>query len=332
MNLASFDLNLLRVLDALLREGSTVRAGQRIGLSQPAVSAALSRLRAALGDPLMVRDGQSLQPTEFALGLARPLRQLLEDTERLLSRPVFDPATAKATFRIAAPDFFTEMLLPDLMARLERTAPGITLRYTDAISAGLWDDLRDGRLDLMLLPEAICPDWLEREVVLRSEYRIVARRDHPVLSALKLPDGAAIPLEVYATLRHVAFRVNDGIPEEEDRVLARQGCTRAVVLTAPSFTAVWRSVTVSNAVGIVPRRQAERAASRSGLAVYPLPFNLPRVSLCQAWHRRNSAAPGLVWLRSEIARILAALDDESTASDTDVATGHDRGSSPNLTA
>lgn len=309
MNLATFDLNLLRVLDALLREGSTVRAGQRIGLSQPAVSAALGRLRAALGDPLMVRDGQSLQPTEFALGLAQPLRQLLEETERLLSRPVFDPATAKATFRIAAPDFFTEMLLPDLMARLERTAPNVTLRYTDALSASLWGDLREGRLDLMLLPQAICPDWLENEVVLRSTYRIVVRKGHPVLSRLNLAEGAAIPLDLYGSLRHVAFRVIEAEPEEVDRVLAGLGCTRNVVLTVPSFTAVWRAVSASDLVGIVPRRQAERAATAAGLTVHALPFALPVASISQAWHRRNAAAPGLTWLRRQIVEILAALDE-----------------------
>ena len=149
MNLQSFDL---KVLDALLREGSTIRAGQRIGLSQPAVSAALGRLRAALDDPLLVRDGQALRPTEFALTLVAPVRQLLEDTSRLLAQPTFDPSASTETFRIAAPDFFTKVLLPGLMSRLERKAPGVTLRYTDAIGIGAVNDLREGRLDLLLMP------------------------------------------------------------------------------------------------------------------------------------------------------------------------------------
>jgi DNA-binding transcriptional LysR family regulator len=114
MNLSSFDLNLLKVLDALLHERSTVRAGQRIGLSQPAVSAALGRLRASFADPLLIRVGQTLRPTEFALSLVTPVRNLLEDAGTLLARPAFDPSTATDTFRIAASDFFTELLLPDL--------------------------------------------------------------------------------------------------------------------------------------------------------------------------------------------------------------------------
>lgn len=94
MDLRAFDLNLLKVLDALLRERSPVRAGQAIGLSQPAVSAALSRLRAAFGDPLLVREGRSMQPTEFALNLAGPLADMLEDMSRLLTPMAFDPARA----------------------------------------------------------------------------------------------------------------------------------------------------------------------------------------------------------------------------------------------
>jgi DNA-binding transcriptional LysR family regulator len=277
-------------------------------LSQPAVSAALGRLRASLGDPLLVRDGQSLQPTAFALGLTAPLRQILEETERLLSRPQFDPASATATFRLAGPDFFTEMLVPDLMARLQGSAPNVTLRYTDALSAGLWQDLREGRLDLMLVPQAICPDWLENEVVLRTDYRIVARRDHPELSRLRLPDGGTIPLDVYCGLRHVAFRVIEDVPEEEDRALERLGCTRRVALTVPSFTAVWRAVAASDLVGIVPTRQAERAAVTAGLGVHALPFDLPGVAICQAWHRRNAAAPGLTWLRREIFEVMVPLN------------------------
>jgi DNA-binding transcriptional LysR family regulator len=314
MNLASFDLNLLRVLDAILRERSTVRAGQRIGLSQPAVSAALGRLRAALGDPLMVRDGQSLQPTEFALGLAQPLRALLEETERLLSRPVFDPATAVATFRVSAADFFTEMLLPDLMARLERSAPGVTLRYSDALGPSTMEDMRSGRLDLIVLPRAICPDWLECEPLFRSAFRVVARQDHPVLSRLDL-GGQAMPLDVYCALRHASFRVQEDVPEGEDRALAALGRERTVALTVPSYAAVWRVAAATDLVGVVPRRLADRVAGPAGLAVHPLPVAMPRVELCQAWHRRNAAAPGLAWLRREIAAVLAPLDDGDEPAD-----------------
>jgi DNA-binding transcriptional LysR family regulator len=314
MNLRNFDLNLLKVLDALLRDASTTRAGERIGLSQPAVSAALGRLRAAFGDPLFVRDGQALRPTEFALSLVAPLQHLLEDTSQLLARPAFDPGTATDLFRISATDFFTEMLLPDLTARLERDAPGVKLRYTDAISTKTMEDMREGRLDLMILPERTLAPWLESEPLFRADFRIVARRGHPELIRHGITPGLPLPLELYGRLRHAAFRVVEDQPEVEDQALARMGLTMQVALSVPSFTAVWRAVAATDLVGMIPRRLAERVAGAAGLEIYAMPFALPRAELCQAWHRRNSTARGLVWLRTQVRDILSKLDDAPTPS------------------
>jgi DNA-binding transcriptional LysR family regulator len=309
MNLQTFDMNLLKVLDALLRDTSTVRAGERVGLSQPAVSAALGRLRAAFGDPLLVRDGQGLRPTEFALTLVTPLQHLLEDTSQLLARPAFDPATASDTFRISAADYFTEMMLPDLTARLEREAPGVALRYSDAISAKTTDDIREGRLDLMILPVQTLAPWLDSEPLFRSDYRIVARRDHPVLTRHGITPDRPMPLDLYCQLPHAAFRVIEDQPEVEHRLLAAMGYTQRIALSVPSFSAVWRAVAATDLLGMIPLRLAERVAGPAGLVVYPMPFALPRAELCQAWHRRNSTARGLIWLRGLIRDILAPLDD-----------------------
>jgi DNA-binding transcriptional LysR family regulator len=309
MNLQSFDLNLLKVLDALLRDASTTKAGERIGLSQPAVSAALARLRAAFGDPLLVRDGQALRPTEYALSLVTPLQHLLEDTSQLLARPAFDPSTATDLFRISAADFFTEMLLPDLSARLERDAPSVTLRYTDAISAKTTDDIREGRLDLMILPVQTLPPWLDYEPLFRADFCIVARHGHPELTRHGVTPDLPMQMELYSKLRHAAFRVIEDQPEVEDRFLAKMGYTLQIALSVPSFTAVWRAVAATDLVGMIPRRLAERVAGQAGLTVYPMPFELPRAELCQAWHRRNSTARGLVWLRAQVADILSNLDD-----------------------
>ncbi len=309
MNLQSFDLNLLKVLDALLREASTTRAGERVGLSQPAVSAALGRLRAAFDDPLLVRDGQSLRPTEFALSLVTPLQHLLEDAGQLLKRPAFDPATATDVFRLSAADFFTEMLLPDLTARLERDAPGVTLRYTDAISARTMDDVREGRLDLMILPVQSLAPWLDSELLFRADFCIVARRGHPELARHGVTPGQPMPIDLYCQLRHATFRVVEDQPEVEDRFFARTGRTLQVALSVPSFTAVWRAVAATDLLGMIPRRLAERVAGPGGLEVYPMPFTVPRAEMCQAWHRRNSTARGLIWFRAQVAEILGKLDD-----------------------
>lgn len=309
MNLHSFDLNLLKVLDALLQDPSTVRAGRRIGLSQPAVSAALGRLRAAFDDPLLVRDGQALRPTSFALALAAPLRHLLEDAGSLLASPAFDPATATDTFRLAASDYFTDILLPDLMARLQRDAPGVTLRYTDAIGMGAMDDLREGRLDLALMPVHLVPRWLDHDFLFRSEYRVVARRDHRVLRQNGVTPAQPMPMALYCQLRHAVFRVVEDQPEPEELLIARLGHNRQVAMRAPSFGAVWRAVAATDLVGVIPLRLAERVADPAGLDIHPLPYPVPRAEMCQAWHRRNSSARGLTWLRARVAEILAEPQD-----------------------
>lgn len=314
MNIQSFDLNLLKVLDALLQESSTVRAGQRIGLSQPAVSAALGRLRAAFGDPLLVRDGQSLRPTELALTLVAPVRRLLEDAGHLLARPTFDPATATETFRVAASDFFTEVLLPDLMFRLQHDAPGVVLRYSDAIGTGAMDDMREGRLDLLILPKQVLPNWLESEALFQSDFRVVARRNHPELSRQGIAPGRPIPMQLYRQLRHAMFRVVDERPEIEEQLMASLGLNLQVALRATSFTAVWQAVAATDMIGVIPRRLAERIAGAAGLDIYPTPFPLPRAELCQAWHRRNASSRGLMWLRGQVAEILGGVDDRPSRS------------------
>ena len=129
MNLSSLDLNLLRVLTALLDDPSTVRAGPRLGLSQSAVSAALSRLRLSLQDPLFLRQGQHLVPTEFAISLRAPLAALMDDLDHLLSGPArFDPLTARHSIKIAGSDFFAELLI----ARARRSDPEPRSRHAGA--------------------------------------------------------------------------------------------------------------------------------------------------------------------------------------------------------
>jgi len=159
MNFKSLDLNLLRVLDALLETGSTTKAGQRIGLSQPAVSAALGRLRHSLGDPLFVIQGRKLVPTDYAAALAGPLRDVLSNTEALLAGPKnFDPANSHDTFRVSGSDFYAELLVAKLAIRLQTQAPNMSVHIFTPVSDNPTEALEREELHLGVVPRSDFPD------------------------------------------------------------------------------------------------------------------------------------------------------------------------------
>ena len=160
MNFATLDLNLLRVLDALFREGSTVKAASGLAMSQSAVSGALSRLRHALGDQLFIRQGNRLVATDYAAGIEAGLREELERLEALLAPPaVFDPQTAKGTFRIAASDFFAELLMPPLADLLQKSAPHLRAQLVDLVPTDYVASLERRNADIALIPDLPLPEW-----------------------------------------------------------------------------------------------------------------------------------------------------------------------------
>lgn len=307
MNLKSFDLNLLRVLDALLHEKSTTLAGQRIGLSQPAVSAALGRLRAALGDPLFVRQGQRLESTDYARSLELPLRAAMDELESLLSGPPdFDPATAEATFQLSGSDFFAEMLMPRLADRLERLAPGVLVQMVDLVPDNYIAGLYEHAVDIALVPFFELPEWADFQPLFNSSFAFIARKGHPALA--DVPPGEPVPLDTFCALGHVLFSPEGKRTAMGDVALAKTGRTRRVVMTMSVFSGVCRAVAGSDRVALIPRQLALAVAQRTRLEVYqpPIPMELPLI--VQVWHRRMTNAPAHRWLRGQIAELLAPLN------------------------
>tara|TARA_R110002049_G_scaffold44333_6_gene130205 strand:+ start:62719 stop:63678 length:960 start_codon:yes stop_codon:yes gene_type:complete len=309
MNLSSFDLNLLRVLDALLRENSTVAAGRRIGLSQPAVSAALGRLRAALGDPLFVRVGQRLEPTDYAHSLADPLRIALDDVEALLSGPPkFDPTNATDRFVISGSDFFAEMLMPRLGDHLARLAPGILLQLVDLVPDDHAGPLKTHEVDLALIPQMDCPGWIDCQPLFNSSFAVIARKDHPDLTRAGLVPGDAIPLDLLCDLGHILFSPEGQTAAMGDRALAAVGRTRRVVMTLPVFYGVFSAVAGSDHVAFVPQQMAHQMATKLNIAVYETPFAMPTPLITMIWHKRATQAPAHRWLREQITALMAPLN------------------------
>ena len=310
MNLSAFDMNLLKVLDALLIEGSTTRAATRVGLSQPAVSAALGRLRSALDDPLFVRDGGALRPTPFALSLRAPLRAYLNGLAQMLSGlEEFDPARYEGTFCISGSDYFSVMLLPRLMKHLGRHAPHLKISFVDVVHPSNLADMGRLDVDLSLPCVAGLPDNLDGEPMFWSDWQIVARHDHPRLKHHAIDSGQPIPLELYCDLEHIVFSADGRHASYEDKVLADLGRSRSVALAVGSFRDLYETVAGSDLIAIIPKSLAQTVAARFDLTMHPLPFQMEPALLWTAWNRWHTDDPAHRWLREQVAAILTALND-----------------------
>lgn len=305
MNLRSFDLNLLRVLDAMIIEKSTTLAGKRIGLSQPAVSAALGRLRASLGDPLFVRHGQHLEPTIYARSLELPLREIFNGLEDLLSGPdSFNPTTAKTSFRIVGSDLFSEMLFPTLADHLQTQAPGISIHLVDG--ADFSSDSTD--FDLALLPASQSPDWSEYQPLFNSSLAIIARTGNPRLVDKNIKPGEVIPLDLLGELSH-AIVVTNGAPNVVEKdIVDALGRNRKIGISMPNYHGVSRVVMESDHVALIPQQLAHNLARRMELEVFQTPTPIQLSQFGMIWHKKTTSSAAHKWLRNLISELVEPLN------------------------
>lgn len=306
MNFAALDLNLLRVFDAMMLELSTVRAGERIGLSQPAVSGALGRLRQILDDELFVRDGNRMVPTPRALALSEPVRTALRRIEdALASAAGFTPATARQNFMLIGSDYFSTLLMPRLARRIVPEAPFVTLQMLDHPSSAVLRLLSEGFADAALDREMDVPEWIVRKSLFRSYIVCAAAKDHPLLKRHKVASGTRIPAELFCQISQVVMSMDGGRTGNIDDVLKPRGLSRTVSMTVPHFQAVALAAAVSPLLGSLPVHFARHAAQSLGLDLYLPPFDPPQLDVCLYWHRRLDRDAANGWLRHHIEGALA---------------------------
>lgn len=316
MNFAAVDLNLLRVFDAMMVELNTTRAGERVGLSQPAVSAALGRLRHITGDALFVREGNRMVATSRALDLAEPVRDALRRIETALAADTaFDPASAERVFRILGSDYFSTLLIPPLARSVRAAAPGVVLQMIDRPNAALAPLLSDGAVDMAVESRIDVPDWVNSRVLYRSFMVTVARPDDPVLDAAGIRPGDRIPPDVFCDLPQAMMSMDGGATGPIDLALAEHGLSRRVALTVPHFHAVALAVAEAGLVANLPVHFARRIAAPLGLGLYRPPFEPPHLDVMLYWHRRHDRDAAQDWLRGEIARALDLGAEETEHAD-----------------
>ena len=296
MNLAGIDLNLLVVFDALMQERSVTRAGRRIGMTQPAVSNALNRLRHLLKDDLFLRGPKGMRPTPRAVELAGPIRQALSQVETALMPAEFDPAKAANTFRLAMADYAASLILPPLAHRLEREAPGVDIRVrvNDNVSAlGLLDR---NEIDFAI---GYHTDWPERfggQVLFTETYVCVMRRGHPLARE-------RITLEEFAAARHLLVTLTGEATGFVDRLLKKRGLTRRVAMTANQFLVAPLIIQTSDMIMTLALRTAARFAEVNKLHIVPVPLEPDPIALTLLWHKELSHHPAHEWMRALLADI-----------------------------
>ncbi len=292
MDLERLDLNLLQVLHHLLAERRVSGVAQKLGVSQPAVSNALAKLRRQLGDELFVRTPRGMEPTPYAQQLGEAVGQALGDLRSALQQPSrFEAASSARTFTVGMTDIGEIYFLPRLLAYLQQAAPSVRLSTVRNTAARLKDDLAEGRVDLAigLLPSLQAGFFQQR--LFSQRYVCLMRRQHPLA-------GRRLSLKDFAAAEHVVV-VSAGTGHHEvDAQLAQRGIHRRVRLVVPHFVAIGHILQASDLLATVPEKLAERMTGPFGLLSVQHPADLPEAAIHAFWHARFHKDAANQWLRS----------------------------------
>ncbi len=302
MDLHGIDLNLLVAFNALVNERSVTRAGKRIGLSQPAMSAALARLRVLCADELFVRGPKELQPTPRALDLAEPLARALENIQRSFGfAQSFDPQLTSTRFNLGLSEHPAVKVLPKIMACIHRLAPSATVHIRPFIAR---DDavalLDSGEIDLAIgVPPRSAPGRILTRPLFKERFVCVVRRGHP---AARVP----LDLQAFVGMSHLLVSPENDQFGHMDAALAEQGLRRRLVITLPYMYAALRLVLDSDLIATLMEGVVNGSGFTSELCVLETPLPLDPILHVMAWHRRNDGHPAQRWLRECIAELSLA--------------------------
>jgi DNA-binding transcriptional LysR family regulator len=297
------DLHLIRVLNTVLTERSVSRAAIRLGMYQPAVSAALKRLRGLAGDPILVRSGAGMVPTDAGLRMIEPSASILRAAGMLFSDARgFDAATAQSTFRLAASDYLDPLFLPQLVAQIKAQAPGCPIEIHPLSAASDYRaHLAEGRVDLVIGNWAAPPDDLHLARLFDDEVVCLVANDHP---AARRGWDAAMWLEA----EHIApMATHPGAKGVIDEHLAALGMARNITVRCAHFGLMPSMVASSLLVMSTGRQYCERFAGLLPVKILPCPIAFPRMMYYQLWHERTHASTAAKWLRERVKSVADSL-------------------------
>ncbi|MDH4847999.1 LysR family transcriptional regulator [Pseudomonas sp. BN605] len=287
------DFNLLKCLDTLLEERSVSKAACRLGVKQPAMSAALVRLREAFQDELFTRGHRQMIPTKRALDLKEPVRKIVKDISTIFQPKAFDPFLTEATVAIATTDYTLKTIVPQLLQALKSAAPDLRISLMFEKGHHLVTALEAGKVDLALITDQNPIKHLQCEPLFEDRYVGVLRRDHPILAT-----GKNISIDDFCALEHAII----SSPIEEfsctiDETLRQMGKSRNVRLSANYITSLVDFLKTSDLISVLPSRLL---VGLPELEIFELPVEAPTFRTIAAWHPRTEFNPVHIWLRTQV--------------------------------
>jgi DNA-binding transcriptional LysR family regulator len=300
------DLHLIRVLNTVLTERSVSRAAIRLGMYQPAVSAALRRLRDLAGDPLLVRSGAGMVPTDAGLRMIEPSASILRAAEVMFSDARgFDPATAKTVFSLAASDYLDPLFLPQLVAQIKSQAPNCRIEMRGlSPESDYRTHLAQGDIDIVIGNWASPPDDLHMGRLFGDEVVCLVSREHP---AVRRGWDAKSWLEAEHIAPTPTYLGAKGVIDDH---LEQLGLQRNIMARCPHFGLIPAMVASSLLVLTTGRQYCERYIETLGLKILPCPIEFPRMMYYQLWHERSHASNSAKWLRERVRAVAMALRKE----------------------
>ena len=300
--LGAIDLNLLVVFDAIMRDRSVTRAGLRLGLSQPAMSHALTRLRHMLKDELFVRSPNGMVPTPRAEELATPIRIALDGLQQSLEPMQFDPSMATATFRIAVDNYAAIVLVAPIAAHVARTAPGVRLDFRPSGTLNVLEQLDRSELHLAMGPSGVQGERFSRKRLLQDQFVVVHRKGHPVAKAREFST------EKLATLPQLEISSAQFGADFVDTSPARSKSAVKPAMRAPFLSAA-QILATSDLVSVLPLNVAKNMTTSHHLVFRRLSRPPKPIEAAMIWLRRLDNQPAHAWLRAVISRVTSGLQE-----------------------
>ena len=296
--LRSINLNLLPILQSLIATRSVTRTAEHLHMSQPGVSDALAKLRAHYRDDLLVRTGGEMRPTPFALQLREELNGSIEAIERVIVRDSFDPKALERRFVISTADVVVLSLANNLIEGIRDEAPGVSIQFED-ISAGYFDSVRTGEVDLLMGPQNVLETRGLEEMTLYDETMVcIVRKGHPKIKG-------RLSRKEYRDLAHASFRANQHTDETFETTYLGPG--QNDIIRLPQYTLMPVIVEETDVVAMIPRRAAEYYGKRHQLQVFDLPFEVPTVTISAYWSRIYDRDLAHRWFREKVRSAMQGL-------------------------